>query len=92
MSGKMWTGQFWRDTAERTISSAAQGAVTGWGLSAVFVSVEQVVTSAEAAGFGALSMGVLTFLKCLIASNVGDPGSASFVAAEPVGAHEAPPA
>jgi hypothetical protein len=75
----IFTRKFWRDTAERTISSAAQGAITGWGTAAVFTSVSDVVSAAQVAGFGALSMAVLTFLKCLVASNIGDGDSAALL-------------
>jgi hypothetical protein len=76
----LFTKKFWKDATERIVSSAAQGALTGWGMGSVFTSFDEVTTSAAAAGFGALSMGVLTFFKCLIAANVGEV-TPSFVSA-----------
>ena len=81
---------FWKDTAERTVRGAAQGAVTGWA-AGTFTDIGHVASTAQVAGLDALSVGVLTFLTCLVASKGGDPGTASFVSLTPeVGAHEAP--
>jgi hypothetical protein len=74
----IFTRPFWKDTAERTISSAAQGVVLGLG-AAQFTDVGNVVSLSEAAGLLGLGAGLLTFFKCLAASRVGDPSSASLV-------------
>ncbi len=87
----VFTRSFWKDTAERVISSAAQGALVGWAGVEVLASPDAIVTAGEAAAYGALGMGVATLLKCLIASRLGDEGTASVVTLdpEPVGRHEA---
>jgi hypothetical protein len=92
VSSSIFTREFWKDTAERVVSSAAQGALVGWAGVEVFASPEALLTAGEAALYGGAGMAVATFLKCLIASRGGDPGTASFVSLEPepVGRHEGP--
>lgn len=72
----MWTPKFWRDLAERVIASAAGGALA-------------VLIPGEALGDGSISWqaillgagvaALVSFLKGLIASQKGDPTSASLV-------------
>lgn len=89
MATSIFTRAFWRDAAERTISSAAQGALVGWGAGA-FTAIGEVVTAAEAAALGGLGMGVATLLKCIAVARTGDPGTASAISlASAAGAHEA---
>lgn len=85
----VFTTEFWRDTAERVISSAAQGALVGWGAGS-FTSLSEVATAGQIAAFGALGMAIATFLKCLIASKLGDEGTASVISLAPpaAGKHE----
>lgn len=71
----MWTTKFWRDTAERVISSAAQGAIAALGIGTPIVQELNWTLVGGMAG----GLAVLTFLKCLAASGKGDPTSASFV-------------
>lgn len=72
----MWTAKFWRDLAERIIASAAGGAlaliVTGQTTGDHHISVQAVLLGA---GIAAL----VSLLKGLIASQKGDPTSASLV-------------
>ncbi len=71
----MWTWTFWKDAAERAISTAAQSAIAVLGadqLGLVDVSWPAV---ASVAGMGA----VLSVLKAVAASQTGDPTSASLV-------------
>lgn len=70
---------FWRDTAERALSSAAQGAITGAGLDAIIVSPSTSIDIARLgmlAGVGGVFMGALTLLKC-IATAAGTRGNPS---------------
>lgn len=68
----IFTRMFWRDTAERVLSSAAQGAITGIGGAVLIQQYPWAVIGGTAASFA-----TLTFLKCLIASRIGDEDSAS---------------
>lgn len=74
----IFTGEFWKDTAERTISSTAQGVVFGIGVS-TFTDVGELVNAYQAAGVAGLGFGLLTFFKCIAASKVGNSSSASMV-------------
>ena len=87
----MFTILFWKATAERALKSAAQGAVTAWG-AVTLTSVGEVVSVAQAAGFAALSMGVLSVLTSIASAKVGNdgPSLAGEQRVDPVdaGAHE----
>lgn len=79
----LFTKQFWRDTFERTVSSAGQGFLVGGGLGVGAEAAEAVdarylpwIAAFSAAG----GMAALTFAKCLAAIKVGAQGTASFVA------------
>lgn len=71
----MFTKIFWKRLAERVISSAAGGALAGLGIDAVVDSKEQLVAALTGAGTAAL----FSFLKGLLASQVGDPQSPSLI-------------
>lgn len=73
----MWTVTFWKATAERAVSSAAQGALTAWLGDAVLPQGLPGWAVLAAAG----SMALLSLLKSLIASQVGNSGP-SLVSAE----------
>lgn len=71
----MFTAKFWRDLAERVISSAAGGALAV--LLAFTVTGDHTAINWAAVGFGALVAAAVSFLKGLVASRTGDPQSAS---------------
>jgi hypothetical protein len=66
----MWTTKFWKDLAERIISSAAGGA-----LAILLTGSTDWVKILAGAGIAAL----VSLLKGLIASQKGDPTSPSLV-------------
>jgi len=72
----MFTPVFWRSTAERAISTAAQSAIAVLGADTLLDSFNapwQYVASVAAGG------AVLSVLKSLVASQVGDKGSPSLI-------------
>jgi hypothetical protein len=69
----MFTILFWKATAERALKSAAQGAVGAWG-AVTFTSLGDVVTTAQACGYAALSMGVLSVLTSIASARIGNDG------------------
>ena len=74
--------KFWRDTRERTVSSAVQGFVTGAGLQQGGEWVGQVDLSVlpwQGALLGAAGMGFFTFVKCIYARTKGDKDDAALV-------------
>lgn len=75
----IFSGSFWKDTAERTIRGGAQGVVLGLG-AAQFTDVGKAVSVGEAALVSGAGIAVLTFFTCLAAGQVGDPATASFSA------------
>jgi r1t holin len=95
VAGKgIWTVVFWQDTSERVVSTFSATLLSEWtanSLSTLFgvnlVTVDWK-TSLGLAGGAALA----TLLKCLSASNVGDPTSASLLRrirwTPPPGRHE----
>lgn len=58
---------FWTDTAERVISTAAQGAIIGWGVDTLNAAAG-ALPPFGAIGVGAASGAVLTLLKCVAAA------------------------
>ncbi|MCV7230654.1 holin [Mycolicibacterium komossense] len=80
--GDLFTQKFWKDAAERTVSSAAQGFIVGGGLAGAAAATGQVTLIGFpwlAAAGGAGGMALLTFVKSLAAARVGDDHSASLV-------------
>ena len=73
----MWTWTFWKDAAERAISTAAQAAIALLSTLGVTVGLENVPWAAVAST--AVLAGLLAVLKALVASRVGDPTSASLL-------------
>lgn len=64
----MFTRTFWKDAAERVVASAAGGALTVIGVGAFGVLDADWRTIASVA----LGTGVVSLLKALVASQVGD--------------------
>jgi hypothetical protein len=82
--GDLFTASFWRDTAERIVSSAGQGFINGLGGGAVIDVAGHTDIRALplwAAVFNAAGMALLTFAKCLAASRVGAKDDASLLRA-----------
>lgn len=71
----MFTRAFWKDAAERVVSSAAGGALTALGLDMVNV----LEVDAKAVFGAAVGTGLVSLLKALVAKRVNDPDSASLV-------------
>jgi hypothetical protein len=69
----VFTILFWKATAERALKSAAQGAVVAWG-AVTFTSLAEITDAAQACGYAALSMGVLSVLTSLASAGVGGEG------------------
>lgn len=68
----MWTRKFWMDLAERVIASAAGGAV-----GAILIDGGSVNLKHVAIGAGGAAL--VSLLKGLVASQKGNPASASLV-------------
>lgn len=77
----MFTKEFWQAVAERAIKSAAQGAVAVWGLATIADQVT-AVNIATAAGWGALSMGVLSVLTSVASGAVSGQSGPSLTNSE----------
>lgn len=72
----MFTPAYWRDLAERTVSSAAEAA----GAVVALSTFDMLNVSAwSAVGVAAATAGLLTVLKSLAARQTGNPESASLV-------------
>lgn len=77
--GAIFTKNFWADTFERSVSTAAQAVLVVAGLSDDFIGVLsqdfnfRLAVSAAVLGFG------FTVLKCLAASYVGNSDSPSLI-------------
>ena len=71
----MWTVLWWRDAAERALATAAQSLLAAWGVGDGLLNAWELdpMTGAGIAAGGAL----LSLLKALAATQVGDPDSAS---------------
>lgn len=74
----MFTGAFWRATAERAISTAAQAALLVFGADQINA---LEASWADVAGFAA-GGAVLAVLKALVAANTGSSNGPSFSDAE----------
>lgn len=72
----MFTGAFWKDTAERVIATAAQALLAVIGV-ATFKpdALQSWIDGAWVVALAALA----SLLKCIIASRVGDNNNASLV-------------
>ncbi len=79
----MFTRIFWRDTAERAVSTAAQSAVAVLSAEGLGLLDVSWLDTASVSGLAAL----LAVLKALAASHMGDPQSASLL--DPPGKHAA---
>jgi hypothetical protein len=78
--GDIFTGAFWRDTAERIVRSVGQGFLTGLGGGAgidLLGSTDIRALPLWAALFSSAGMAVLTLATCLAAGKVGDGNDAS---------------
>ena len=82
----MWTGSFWKATAERAISTAAQSALLVLGADQINVIT---VTWPEVAGFAA-GGAVLAVLKALVVgAKDGNPSATNAEVTDTPGRHEA---
>lgn len=73
--------EFWTATLERAIKSAGQGAVLGWG-AGTFTAVGEVVTAAQAVGYAALGMFVLSVFTSVGSAQLGSNEGPSLVGEE----------
>ena len=71
----MWSKQFWKDTAERTIRTFAQALLALIGTNVVAITTldwpQMLLAAATAA--------VITVLTCVVATGVGVKGDPSFI-------------
>lgn len=80
----IYESQFWKDTGERVVSSAAQGFLTGAGIAGGADALGELDIRGFpwlAAAAGAGGMAVLTFIKSLLAGPFGSKGTAGFTKA-----------
>lgn len=77
----MFTKQFWKAVAERAIKSAAQGALAVWAIVQI-TDADTAINTAQAAGWGALSMGVLSILTSIASDLVTKTDGPSLTNAE----------
>lgn len=80
MNHAIFTAVFWKDTLERIVSTVAQAEVTVLGLSGA---TEVVKFSIETALLTAAFSAAACLLKCLAATGVSDPSTASMVNTTP---------
>jgi hypothetical protein len=74
----MFKRKFWIETGERAAKSAAQYGLLSWG-TVVFTSVGEVVSTAQALGFGVLFGAGISLLTSIASANIGDKGTPSLV-------------
>lgn len=74
----MFTKQFWLDTLERALKTAAQFGLLAWGTT-VFTAVGDVVSIGQAVGFALLFGAGLSVLTSVASIGVGPKGSPSLV-------------
>ena len=72
----MFTSQFWKDTAERVLSTMAQALLAVIGADAF---VPTAVESWQQGAVIVLLAGLMSLLKCIIAIRVGQEGTPSLV-------------
>jgi hypothetical protein len=75
--GQLFTKMFWRDAIERALSTAAQSVIAVTGLEVV--DIISAPLNLKTLGSAAIVGFVLTIIKAVAASYIGDPDSASFV-------------
>lgn len=80
----MFTLIFWKRTAERSIATAAQAVLASWGVDLIGILDVDWAATGSFAGLAFLA----AVLKAVIASQVNDPESPSFVT-EPAGRYAA---
>lgn len=78
----MFTKQFWLETLERAIKSAAQFGLVAWGAT-VFTAVGDVITTAQGVGFAMLFGLGLSVLTSVASIAIGPKGSPSLVEEKP---------
>jgi len=79
----MFTKQFWLDTAERALKTAAQFGVGALGAT-VFTAVGDVVPAGTAVGLAMVFGAVLSGLTSLASVGIGEKGTASLLPARDV--------
>lgn len=92
----MFTLIFWKDATERVISTFAGALLSAFlpgGLNALFPNLNLMTVDWKSALGFAAGTALVTLLKTLAATQVGDPMSASFLPSvrarvQPVGRHE----
>lgn len=84
MASSIFSGPFWKDAAERAISTAAQTAIALLSIDGLGLLDVDWAQTGSAAGLAAL----VSVLKSLVASRSGD-GSASLVTTSPDAKHRA---
>lgn len=72
----MWARKFWKSTAERAVSTAAQAAIAVVGADAMIPAYDIDV---RYTGAVALTAGALAVLKALAAAYIGDKGTPSLI-------------
>ncbi|HNI71173.1 MAG TPA: holin [Marmoricola sp.] len=72
----MFTKPFWKDTAERVIVTAAQALLAVIGVETF---IPNAIESWTAAAWIVFLAALASFLKCIIASRIGNPDNASLV-------------
>lgn len=80
----MFTWTFWKQAAERSLSTAAQAVLASWGVDLLGVLEVDWAATGSFAGLAFLA----AVLKAVVASQVNDPESPSFVT-ESTGRHAA---
>lgn len=70
----MYPKEFWADTLERVVSTAAQAAIAAIGTTALVQDLNWVIVGGTAG-----SAALLSLLKALAAGRRGDPGNASLL-------------
>jgi hypothetical protein len=74
----MFKRKFWIETGERAAKSAAQYGLLSWG-TAVFTSVGEVVSTAQALGFGLLFGAGISILTSIGSAPFGEKDTPSLV-------------
>lgn len=88
--GEIWTGTFWRATAERAASTAAQAALLVLGADLIDEGINVATIEWETVGGFALGGAVLTVLKCVASARMTG-GGPSLTNAEALDPSDPPP-